>query len=62
MRVRVNKEKCIGCGMCESICPEVFEIGDDGKAQVAENADFERHKEKIEEAKISCPAEAIEIE
>lgn len=29
---RVNKEKCIGCGLCPNLCPEVFELGEDGKA------------------------------
>lgn len=32
MRAFVDKELCIGCGLCEDICPEVFSIGDDGKA------------------------------
>ena len=32
MNATVNSN-CIGCGLCVSICPEVFEIGDDGLAQ-----------------------------
>ena len=28
MKVTVN-EDCIGCGMCEGSCPEVFSIGDE---------------------------------
>jgi len=32
--VSVDKEKCIGCGLCASMCPEVFELKDDGKAHV----------------------------
>jgi ferredoxin len=26
--VRVNEKRCIGCGLCEENCPEVFEMGD----------------------------------
>jgi ferredoxin len=60
MKIKVNKEKCIGCGYCVSVCPEVFELGEDGKSRVKENADFEKNKDCIEEAKKGCPVGAIE--
>ena len=31
MKYYVN-ENCIGCGLCESVCPEVFSLSDDGVA------------------------------
>lgn len=58
--VKINKEKCIGCGYCTSVCPNVFELGEDGKSEVKEGADFEENKDCIEEAKNGCPAQAIE--
>jgi|YelNatPaOPRAMG01_1025707.scaffolds.fasta_scaffold00785_10 ferredoxin len=61
MEVKVNKEKCIGCGYCASVCPEVFELGDDGKSKVKEGVDFSKYKEQIKEAKEGCPAGAIEV-
>ena len=30
MKVKVNKEACIGCGACAAICDAVFEIDDEG--------------------------------
>lgn len=55
---KINKEKCIGCGYCTSVCPEVFELGEDGKSQVKSDADLS--KECIKEAKEGCPVGAIE--
>ena len=35
MKASVN-EDCIGCGLCEGTCPDVFSIGDDGVAHAIE--------------------------
>ena len=29
---KVN-ESCIGCGACTAVCPEVFDLNDDGLAE-----------------------------
>lgn len=39
MNPHVNHDECIGCELCAEICPDVFEIGDDGLAHVKEGAD-----------------------
>jgi len=54
--VKVNQEDCIGCGSCESICPEVFEMKE-GKAHVKPNAN--PPKNRLKEAIESCPVDAI---
>ena len=53
MRVKINKDKCLGCGTCVAIAPEVFEIGEDGKSKVKEEADLEKNKELIKQTKDS---------
>jgi ferredoxin len=58
---KVNKEVCIGCGSCVAICPEVFKMGDDGKAEVLAG-DFSGMDEKITQAKDACPVQAISVE
>ena len=53
--VCVDKEKCIGCGLCTEICEEVFEMKGDGKAGIKENKDIPCVKDAI----VSCPVSAI---
>ena len=56
--VRVNREKCIGCGNCEYLCPEVFALKE-GKSSIKEGADTEKHRECIKKAIEACPTQAI---
>ncbi len=30
----VDKNACIGCGACASLCPKTFQLGSDGKSGV----------------------------
>lgn len=57
MKAYVN-EDCIGCGLCEGICPEVFHMTDAGVAEAAGDVPAEL-EEKTIEAKDSCPVGAI---
>jgi ferredoxin len=59
MKVKVNKEACIGCGACVSICPEVFSFNDEGYSEAVKDNVSDEHKEKVKEAIESCPTEAI---
>lgn len=54
---KINKDVCIGCGACESICPEIFEMGDADKAKVKQNAP--EGMSCIQEAIDVCPVQAI---
>lgn len=61
MKATVSEE-CIGCGMCEGTCPDVFEVGDDGLAHAIVDevpADFE---DDVNQAAEDCPVEAITVE
>ncbi|MEM7825115.1 MAG: ferredoxin [Candidatus Aenigmatarchaeota archaeon] len=60
MSVTVDKNKCIGCGLCSSVCPEVFELDNDGKAR-AKNPNGDKKFKCVKEAVGSCPVQAIVI-
>lgn len=53
----VDQATCIGCGTCAALCPKVFKMTDEVKAEVTDQtADT---TENIQSAIDSCPATAI---
>lgn len=62
MRVRIDKDLCIGCEACIDICPEVIEMQDDIAICKIEDDIPEELEEAVREAAEACPSEAIEIE
>lgn len=59
MKFIVDEELCVGCGACEDVCPEVFQVGDDGKAHVIMETVNNELEKKAVEAENSCPVMAI---
>lgn len=59
MKVYVDKDTCIGCGVCEGICPDVFKMTDDGKAEAIVP---ETETACAQDAADSCPVQAITVE
>ena len=59
MKLKVEKDICIGCGACQAICPDVFEIDDDGLAvSIVEEVNEDVIEDAID-AKEGCPVNAI---
>jgi ferredoxin len=54
MAIKVNKDVCIGCGVCASLCGEVF-VMKNGKSHVKAQKNLPCVKEAIS----SCPVGAI---
>jgi ferredoxin len=53
--IKIKESECIGCGACASVCGEVFEMKDNGKAKVKSQKNTSCVKEAID----SCPVDAI---
>lgn len=62
MKAYVDKDLCIGCGICPTVCSEVFEMNGDGVAEVVRDPVPEESKDDAVKAQESCPVDAIKVE
>lgn len=62
MKAAVNQDMCIGDGVCEDLCPEVFRIGDDGLSHVINDDPAEELCDCIRDAEAACPVACIIVE
>ena len=58
MKVKINEDNCIGCGYCEGVCDEVFEVVD-GVSTVKVDDIPETCKDNVQDAIENCPTSAI---
>lgn len=70
MKIVHEIEKCIGCGLCESLCPKFWKMADDGKAHLKnskKNPKTGNEELELEEidcnqaAADSCPVQCIHL-
>ncbi|CAJ1504504.1 ferredoxin [[Mycobacterium] burgundiense] len=59
--VAVDLDKCIGTGMCEASAPNVFQVGDDGQAQVRTAKVAPEDLDAAKEAVANCPTGALTL-
>jgi len=62
MKAKIDRSGCIACGLCTSICPEVFQMADDGLAEVIVDEIPEGAEEAAKEAEENCPVSVITVE
>lgn len=62
MKANVNRDDCIGCGLCVEICPEVFQMDDEEIATVIADPVPAEVEDQAKDAEDSCPTSAITIE
>lgn len=60
MNANVDKKTCIGCGLCETLCPVVFALKE-SVAEVVADPVPPQAEQACREAAESCPTAAITL-
>lgn len=59
MNVYIDVDRCQASGLCESLAPDVFRLGNEGVAELIDGADPAGHADDVADAIDSCPMEAL---
>ena len=62
MKVTVDRDTCIGCGVCVAMCPDLFKLDDESIAIVKTNTVPPNLETEARETAESCAVDAIYIE
>jgi ferredoxin len=62
MRIHTDTDLCTGHGICESLLPIVFEVGDDGVVHLLDVDLTEDLRPSLETAVAECPSRALRLE
>lgn len=57
-KMNVDISTCVGCGLCEQSCPEVFQVQGDGLAHIKTHICAEHNLKEVAE---QCPVNAIKV-
>ncbi|MET7640843.1 ferredoxin [Streptomyces sp. NPDC005438] len=62
MRIQVDRNRCVGSGMCAFTAPDVFTQDDEGVSEVLPGHELDGEKPVVSEAAQACPVQAIEVD
>lgn len=61
MQAVIDRDGCIGCEICTGVCPDVFRMADDGKAEVFVAEIPKEAEDAAGDAEERCPVDVITI-
>ena len=59
MKAAVDRDKCIGSGMCTTIAPQLFDMDDDGLLIVIKETPAPHEQRSLLDAVACCPVNAL---
>ncbi|WP_110207590.1 ferredoxin [Nocardioides daejeonensis] len=62
MRITVDRDKCEGLGMCQSMADDYFELDDDDELTILDDTPAEADRAHVFAAVQSCPVLALTLE
>lgn len=62
MKALVDRDLCISCGLCETICDQVFQLDDECIATPVVDEIPAKQESNAKRAMKQCPVKAITIE
>lgn len=62
MKAIVDRNTCVGCGLCADLCPAVFSMDDEGVSVPISEDIPDDNTSDAEQAMEQCPVAAITIE
>jgi ferredoxin len=62
MKATIDRDGCIGCGLCADTCPNVFRMASDGLAEVFTDIVSQSDEAAAREAMDNCPVSVITVE
>jgi ferredoxin len=60
MKVKIDRDLCVGIGNCVAVAPTVFQLDNENKATVLDPASVS--EDKVMSAAESCPLNAVIVE
>lgn len=61
VKIILERSKCIGCGSCTAVCPQLFELAEDGKSHLKNSQKDNQEIETLEISEPSCTKEAADV-
>ena len=61
MKAVVDQAGCIGCGLCVGLCPDIFHLNQDNKAEAVDVPIPQQQAADLQKARDDCPVHVIDI-